>query len=67
MDEVRTDVAQIRRVQTPKELMARVSLSVPASAHMAWKIEAAQQRRDVSGLIVEVMNIYLNTQKNKNT
>lgn len=48
-------------VPTFKEPAVRVNLNVPESVRVAWKIEAAQRKTDLSALIIEAMNAYLNT------
>lgn len=59
LDAVRSDVPLM------KEPMKRVNLNVPESVRVAWKVEAAKRKTDVSTLIIEAMNTYLHTHMNE--
>lgn len=55
LNQVREDVPVF------KEKDVRVNLNVPKNVRAVWKIAAAQRHMDLSSLIVEAMNAYLNT------
>lgn len=51
LDQVRGDVSRNEN--------ARLNLVIPASVKTRWKVEAAQRHKDVSKMIIEAMNAYL--------
>lgn len=53
LDQVRSDVPLF------KEEDVRLNLVIPMSVKTRWKVEAAQRHKDLSKMIIEAMNAYL--------
>jgi hypothetical protein len=62
LERVRSDVP-IQDVT--REEVGRVNINVPLSLRKRWKTAAVQADRPMSEMIIEAMNIYLNTQMSK--
>lgn len=62
LDQVRADVPL---GVVSKEEVARININVPITLRKRWKTAAAQANRPMTDMIVEAMDIYLNTHMSK--
>lgn len=62
LDQVRADVPL---EMVFKEEIGRININVPITLRKRWKTAAAQANRPMTDMIVEAMNIYLNTHMSK--
>jgi len=62
LEKVRGDVPVLDVI---REDVGRVNINVPLSMRKRWKAAAVQAERPMSDMIIEAMNIYLDTQTSK--